>query len=71
MRGGAEWGDKGGRSKMKECKGFPESASRISSLNVCLWEYLIFSDLCNSDQVDEWGSLGHRRTGGMLQSVPV
>ncbi len=56
---------------MQECKGFPESASHISSLNVGLWQYLIFSDLCNSEQVEEWGSLGHRRTGGMFQSVPV
>ncbi len=71
MCGGAGWGDKGSSSKMKEYIGFPNSASRISSLNVCLWEYLIFSYLCNSEQVEEWASLGHWRTGGILQSVPV
>lgn len=56
---------------MKVCKGFPELAGCISCLSVCLWEYLLFSNLYNSEQVDEWGSLGRRRTGGMLQSVEL
>lgn len=54
---------------MKECKGFSESAGRISSLNICLWEYLLLSDLYNSEQVEEWGSLKDWRNVAICCSV--